>query len=333
MMIDYRRAGTGGIGLDSCKDICRDMNDNMWICCAGGVAKHNANNTWQSWSVWGASPSIRPLSIASDLEGKVWVGTDQGIAVLQNDALVDWRPEYPWASTIACDNDGLLWIGFDVSTMGVLEFDGENELAWYTVDDGLPSNWINCIECDGANNIWVGTDDGLGYFDRNEWTMWDTDTGFPANKIRDISAAPNGDVWFATPTGLVCRESGLQPAKPTITISTDRELYHAGDTMTVALTYENPGPDVLIDIQVACQLPDGSLFYYPGGDMPEPFMSGMLPSGTTVPMVFVLIYDFPPDFYGGDYTWMTAMFEQGTFNMITDIATAPFTFDGEPPLP
>ena len=52
----------------------------------------------------------------------------------------------------------------------------------------------------------------------------------------------------------------------------------------------------------------------------------MLPSGTKVPMVIVLTYEFPSDFPVGDYTWMTAMFAQGTFNILTDIATAPFTF-------
>jgi len=97
--------------------------------------------------------------------------------------------------------------------------------------------------------------------------------------------------------------------------------------MTVSLSYENPGPGIFVDIQVACQLPDGSLYYYPGGDTPVPFSSGMLPSGTSIPIVLVLAYEFPSGFPVGGYTWMTAMFQQGTFNMLTDIATAPFTFE------
>jgi len=328
MMIEYPRAGTGGMGLSSCKDICRDISGNMWICCAGGVAKYEGYNTWQSWSVWDESSQtwfLDPCSIASDLEGKVWVGTDKGLAVLQNDTLVDWLPEYPYASAIACDNDGMLWIGFDLSQMGVLEFDGENEVAWHTMDDGLPSNRINCIACDEGGNVWVGTQDGLAYFDRDQWTMWDTDSGLPVNEIRDIAIAPNGDVWFATPNGLLCHESGIEVPKPTIAIATDSDEYQAGDTMTVTLTYANPGPDINIDIQIACMLPDGSLFYYPGGDLPAPFMSGMLPSGTTVPTVLVLSYEFPEGFPTGQYTWLAVICEQGTFNFLSDISSASFT--------
>jgi len=303
--------------------ICVDHESNVWVCSPeAGLARYDG----QTWTNFGPSdPPIIPLGIACDLENRIWVGTGQGVAVIDNDQLVDWLPQYQNVTAITCDRDGKLWFGFEDS--GVLEFDGENEVAWFTVDDGLPSNEIVCLECDVANNIWVGTNDGLGYFDRNAWTKWDIDSGLPVNEIRDIFAAPNGDVWFATPAGLLCRESGIEPPGPTITNTTDGDVYRAGDTMTVTLTYENPGPDVFIDIQVACQLPDGTLFYFPGGDTPVPFISGMLPSGTTIPMVIVLIYDFPTDFPTGQYTWMTAMFQQGTFNMITDIATAPFTFE------
>ncbi|MCD6327317.1 hypothetical protein J7M28_07170, partial [bacterium] len=151
--------------------------------------------------------------------------------------------------------------------------------------------------------------------------------GIPVNEIRDISTAPNGDIWFATPAGLLCLESGMAQPEPSITISTDAETYHAGDTMLVALTYENPGPDLEIDIQIACVLPDGSLYYHEGGDMPEPYISGLLPSGTFIPGFPVLIHDFTADFPTGDYTWLAAFFEMGTMNMIGELSSASWRFE------
>jgi len=324
---NYSRAGSDGIHLSYCKSLCCGNDGNIWVCALKGLARYD-NSSWTSWETDSAN-GIRPESITCDHEGKVWVGLPIGLGVFSGQDLVNWLPEYCNVKAMTSDNDGVLWFGFE--DRGLLEFDGENEIAWFTVDDGLPSNGIVCIECDPANHIWVGTNDGLGYFDRTQWTKWDIESGLPVNEIRDIFAAPNGDVWYATPAGLVCRESGIEPPKPSITIATDQGVYHAGDAMTVTLSCENPGPDVFIDIQVACQLPDGTLFYYPGGDTPVPFISGMLPAGTVVPTVIALIYEFPSDFAAGQYTWMTAMFEQGTFNMITDIVTAPFTFGGERP--
>ena len=326
-MTRYRRAGTDGINFDGTKGVCLDDRGRIWACSSGsygGVACYDAGS-WTSWQAGDFNP--QPRCIVYDLEDRIWLGCEKGLAVFQEDALLNWLPEYAYTSAIACDQDGFLWIGFDVSRLGVLKFDGTNELAWYTMDDGLPSNWINCISCDLANNIWVGTGDGLAYFDRDTWTMWDIDSGLPVNEIRDISTAPNGDVWFATPAGLLCKESGVKPPAPSISIYTDKPLYNAGDAMTVSLSYENPGADILIDIYTACQLPDGTLYYYPGGDTPLPFSSGLLPSGTQVPMVIALRYPFDEGFPTGDYLWMTAMCAMGSFDMITDIATAPWTFE------
>ncbi|MBN2209071.1 MAG: hypothetical protein JW759_07225 [Candidatus Coatesbacteria bacterium] len=321
--INYSRAGQDGIPLAYCKRLCCDQTDSVWVCAKDGLARH-AGTSWVSWETDHAN-GISPESITCDGDGKVRVGIPPGVATLDNEALVNWLPQYPNVTAMTCDLDGILWFGF--KDRGVLQFDGSQELAWYTMDDVLPSNWINCIECDAANHIWVGTNDGLAYFDRTQWTKWDIDSGLPVNEMRDISVAPNGDAWFATPAGLLCRESGVQPPKLSISIATDQALYHAGDTMTVSLSYENPGPSVFVDIQIACLLPDGSLYYYPGGDTPVPFSSGLLPSGASIPMVLVLTYELPSGFPVGGYTWMTAMFQQGTFNMLTDIATAPFTFE------
>ena len=328
LMINYRKAGDGGVPLARSTNLCFDQDNNLWVCAAKGLAKYDGAS-WKSFQTYVGSPpmAVTPEGLACDLGGRIWVGTSIGLAAIKDDQLDEFLPQYQYVHTIECDNDGMLWLGFGSSERGVLVFDGEHneEIAWYTTDDGLPSNAINCIACDEANNVWVGTNDGLAYFDGTEWTMWDIDSGLPVNEIRDIAIAPNGDVWFATPNGLLCHESGVKPPGPSITISTDSDTYHIGDTMTVTLSYENPGPDVEIDIQIGCMLPDGSLFYYPGGDVPVPFSSGMLPSGTTVPMVLVLSYEFPEGFPTGQYTWLAVICEQGTFNFLSDISSASFT--------
>jgi len=51
----------------------------------------------------------------------------------------------------------------------------------------------------------------------------------------------------------------------------------------------------------------------------------MLPSGTKVPMVLVLSYEFPEGFPTGQYTWLAVICEQGTFNFLSDISSASFT--------
>lgn len=325
-----RHAWAGEMSLVESKRIARDGDGAMWVCAGLGLARYDFSS-WQPFrTVEGNYPRYHPLqpqSIVCDLNGDIWVGTaEAGLAKLRGDAIVGFFPEYPGVTAMTCDNDGVLWLGFD--GRGVLEFDGENELAWHTVDSGLPSNEINCIDCDASNNIWLGTDEGIGFFDRQAWSKHDLETGLEVKEIRDVYCSPvGGDVWFATPAGLLQHKSEMLPPRPSIQITTDAELYHAGDTMAVALSYENPGLSLLVDIQIACQLPDGSLYYYPGGDVPVPYTSGELPSGTKVLPFVAVSYTFGADFPAGNYTWLAGLFQQGSFDMIGELSAAPWRFE------
>jgi len=73
----------------------------------------------------------------------------------------------------------------------------------YSVGDGLPSNAVGCVYL-GEKDVWLGTDRGLGRFDREteEWTRYTPDTGLPAQVVNDIIA--DGELlWLGTNSGLV----------------------------------------------------------------------------------------------------------------------------------
>ena len=319
---DYPTAGPDGMPLVEARRLRCDGTGSVWACAQAGLARYNG----ESWLSWETGAGMTPQCVTCDRNGKVWVAIPQGVAVFEGDALTEWFPQYQNVKAITCDRDGILW--FLLNDRDILEYDPGSalEIAWHNPLDWYGREATTYIACDSDNTIWLGTDVCIRRFDRLSWVRFDTSSGAVTGGIRDIWADEWGNVWFATKFGLLHSESGMGPG-PSITIATDKGLYQAGDSMTVSLSYENPGPDVDIDIQIACQLPDGTLFYYPGVDTPVPFISGMLPSGTVIPMVLVLSYEFGEDFPTGDYVWMTAMFEQGTFNMITDIATAPWRFE------
>ena len=151
------------MSLSSATDLSFDHDQNLWVCAGDGLAKYDGSSwkTFQAFKDTMPPVEVTPDCIACDHEGRIWVGTDIGVAAIKDDQLEQFLPQYPYVQAIECDNDGVLWFGFGASERGVLQFDGENEVAWYTIEDSLPSNRIKCISCDLANNIWVGTSDGL----------------------------------------------------------------------------------------------------------------------------------------------------------------------------
>lgn len=131
----------------------------------------------------GGLPSMDIYALEEDLDGEMWVGTLQGIAVF-------FAPDGIFTS----DN-------FDAQQI-LIEQDGNIQIL-------LETEQINCIEIDGANRKWVGTansgvyllsDDGLNQI--YHFTAFNSP--LLSNNIFDISINHSaGEVFFATERGVV----------------------------------------------------------------------------------------------------------------------------------
>jgi hypothetical protein len=161
---------------------------------SGGVAVYNTNNTLGDISddasyhiTTGISKGNLPgngvLCIAKDNNNEIWIGTDNGIAILNSckapftqsapcDAVIPAVPYAPYPGTL---------------------FAGSN---------------INTIAVDGANRKWVGTDDGAWLLSPDAQQVISRFTidnsPLPSNNIQKIAIDnATGDVYFGTYQGLV----------------------------------------------------------------------------------------------------------------------------------
>lgn len=67
----------------------------------------------------------------------------------------------------------------------------------------LPSNHVTSVLTDDEGT-WVGTDNGLAFFDGSNWTIYDSETSeLPDNYVRDIHKDNSGIVYIATDGGLL----------------------------------------------------------------------------------------------------------------------------------
>ena len=131
----------------------------------------------------GGLPVRDVLSMEEDLDGEVWVGTYQGIAVFYNqDCLFTGE---------ACDAEQIL-----------ISQDGNTQIL-------LETEAVTAIEIDGGNRKWVGTQNsGVFLFspDGIETIAHFTEENSPllSNNIFDISINhATGEVFFATEKGIV----------------------------------------------------------------------------------------------------------------------------------
>lgn len=133
----------------------------------------------------GNIPGSAVYSFATDRNGAVWVGTDQGVAVFYNpgdiftsgvdfdaqqilvprndgSGLADLLLVTETVTAIAVDGANRKWIGTRRAGVFLLSADGLKQVAHFTAENSpLLSNSITGITIDGEGEVFIGTDQGL----------------------------------------------------------------------------------------------------------------------------------------------------------------------------
>ena len=191
-------------------ELAVDNSNQKWIIVrqstSGGLFVFNDNNTIDNttddkWVLLGNSqgngnlPSNNVLSIAKDLDGLIWIGTDKGVAVFYNPESI--------LTTNKSDAQQIL-----------VEQDG---LAQHL----LSTESVTCIKIDGANQKWFGTDRNGVYLMSADGTkqiehFTSENSPLPSNNILNLAVNDlSGEVFFATDKGLVSFKNDVTEAPDT----------------------------------------------------------------------------------------------------------------------
>ena len=81
----------------------------------------------------------------------------------------------------------------------------------YSTADGLLSDFVECIDVDINDNVWLGTSIGLQMFDGSSLAVYDVANypGMLSDNIKVITAMANGEIWIGTDYGANQLVSGV----------------------------------------------------------------------------------------------------------------------------
>lgn len=144
-------------------------------------------------------PSDNVQSILADLSGRVWIGTNEGLAKYENGALEvvfgKDSAETPnkYIRALALDADGALILG---TFTGVARYDGRSvEVLVDFLKDGFSEVRLTTLAIAPNGSIWAGTDKGLLFSDGAGWTMLTTKDGLLTNYISALHVDQFGAAW------------------------------------------------------------------------------------------------------------------------------------------
>jgi len=190
-----------GLSTEYITDLRMDGNI-LWIGTARGLASYDERS--ERWQFYGKSDGLSESFItALAIAGKaIWVGTNKGLfsASVNSQSLIrTFEPMTELAgyriTSIVPGND-MIWIGTDD---GLREYDiATGEVAIYTIEHGLPHNYINSVLVQG-DQMWLGTRGGMCIHQRGAERY----TVAVGRNVRAIMNDPQRhSIWIGTTNGL-----------------------------------------------------------------------------------------------------------------------------------
>lgn len=192
-------SAAGAPGSNLLSQVLINQSGHKWLVRArgGGLAVYDHKNdldndeiheavTLNSQVGSGNLPTLDVFAIAEDLNGEIWVGTGEGVAVfyaagsvfnensntdaqqilLEQDGNIQILLETEQVRAIAVDGGNRKWLGTSNSGVFLMSPDGTSQVYHFTVDNSpLPSNTVQTIAIDGATGeVFFGTDQGVVSF-------------------------------------------------------------------------------------------------------------------------------------------------------------------------
>ncbi len=148
-------------------------------------------------------------SFSEDKQGNIWIGTSDGIYLMDRDRKVIkgyYDCENNLARCVLKDSQGQIWAGFFGGGLGLYHSDLQT-VRTFTTREHFPSNTINALYEDSRHRLWVATGEGLVCFPslkRHEYKVYQREKGFVNTHIQAIGEDLQGNIWVSTNKGISC---------------------------------------------------------------------------------------------------------------------------------
>lgn len=202
---------TDHIGTARVRCIRRGSDDDLWIGTYTedlGLIHLSKDGKITSFTTENGMPNNEIRCISSGRDGKIYAGTNKGLAIIQGDEVVrtvgtDDGMKNPILLSVEEGADGEIYVGTDGNGMYVIKSSGIEKIGR---DDGLTSDVVMRIKRDEARGLlWLVTSNSIEYIKGGEIKFIST---FPNNNNYDLYFDHDDNIWVVSSYGLYSIKAG-----------------------------------------------------------------------------------------------------------------------------
>lgn len=196
-------AGVSGMADIELLSLAQEADGTLWAGGKRGARRVRDGQVVERFDDIAGAPLTDVEAALVDSAGRVWLGTETGLAVLEEG---QWRwlrstdgLAHDIVRSVAEDGDGRIW----VATMGGVSCWEQGGFLNYGVEHGLVNNQITDVFEDASGNMWFGSFGGVSQYSRS-FTNVTAEDGLAGDDMRAIVRTRDDNVWLATLGGLSC---------------------------------------------------------------------------------------------------------------------------------
>ncbi|MFN7997591.1 MAG: two-component regulator propeller domain-containing protein [Bryobacteraceae bacterium] len=229
---EFRKYGRrDGLPHRDVHDFLETRAGGFWIATSGGLCRYqpklSGSRRFRTYRVEKNDRASYVNVLFEDRQGRVWVGTDEGLFRLERNAQESdytlrrveiGMPSEAWddrvVSAIVQDEREDLWLG---TGSGLFRWRSQGPPERYTTREGLPDNFVTSLMYGRDHRIWAATSEGICMLVANPSpgrqvveSVFRASNGLGADTTRALHQAADGTIFAGTNGGLSVLDAGAR---------------------------------------------------------------------------------------------------------------------------